>query len=219
METTSKEVLAGQAVYSKLVLSIYDLWVLGISNSYIWKCPSRKILDHFNQHISNNHLDVGVGTGYFIDKCKLNQEARIALMDLNENSLNSAAARLKRFKPEKYRQNILAPVTEQIKSFDSVSLNYLFHCLPGDFSKKAVVFDNVHPLLNKGAVVFGSTILQGDIERSATARKLMKTYNRKGIFGNTHDRLEDLEAELSKRFSRYDIKTEGCVALFAAWAH
>ena len=50
----SKEVENGQAVYSKLILSIYDLWVLGISNKYIWKCPTKKLINHYNDNISSN---------------------------------------------------------------------------------------------------------------------------------------------------------------------
>jgi 2-polyprenyl-3-methyl-5-hydroxy-6-metoxy-1,4-benzoquinol methylase len=216
MKPDQNEVIAGQAVYSKLVLNVYDIWVLGISNSYIWKCSSGKILNHFRQHISANHLDVGVGTGYFLDKCNLPLTSRIALMDLNNNSLQSSSTRLSRYNPEKYRQNILEPLNYTVKPFDSISLNYLLHCLPGDLSQKAVVFDNVLPLLSTGGTIFGSTILQGKLRRNAAAVKLMNIYNRKGIFSNTMDTLEELENVMGKRFKQFEIKTEGCVALFSA---
>ena len=216
MQNQSKEVIAGQAVYTKVVLRIYDLWVLGISNSFIWKCPSKKILIYFNKHISNNHLDIGVGTGYFLDNCNFPQGTRIGLMDMNPNSIQAAADRIKRYQLEKYQQNILEPVKQAIKPFDSISVNYLFHCLPGTIAKKAVVFDHISPLLNKGGCVFGSTILQGDVKRSGVAKKLMKTYNKKGIFCNEQDTLEELEASLKNRFDAYEIHVEGCVALF--WA-
>lgn len=55
---------AGAAVYSKPLLSGYDLWVLGFSNTFVWRCPTRLLLEFYNEHISGNHLDVGVGTGY-----------------------------------------------------------------------------------------------------------------------------------------------------------
>ena len=220
MQNQSKEVIAGQAIYSKLFLSVYDLLILGVSNSLIWKCPSKKILQLFNAHASNNHLDVGVGTGYFLDQCNFKKEARIGLMDINPNCITVTANRIKRYQLEKYEQNILEPVQSSvralIKPFDSISLNYLFHCLPGTMTEKAIVFDHVMPLLNKGGTIFGSTILQGDVERSATAKKLMKIYNKKGIFCNEHDTLEELDASLKKRFTSYGIQVEGCVALF--WA-
>jgi len=46
------------------LLSGYDLWVLGFSNTFVWRCPTRLLLEFYNEHISGNHLDVGVGTGY-----------------------------------------------------------------------------------------------------------------------------------------------------------
>jgi hypothetical protein len=61
---------AGQKTYTPLLLAFYDLGVIGLSNSYIWKCPSSRLLEHYNQHVSGAHLDIGVGTGYFLDKCR-----------------------------------------------------------------------------------------------------------------------------------------------------
>src|SRR5918996_6376268 len=87
---TNDAVTAGAAIYSKPVLSVYDLYVLGFSNTFVWRCPSHLILDFYNEHISGNHLDVGVGTGYFLDKCKFpTHHPRIALADLNTNSLQA----------------------------------------------------------------------------------------------------------------------------------
>ena len=63
---SDEQVTAGQAVYSKRVLRIYDFVVLGVSNRFIWKCPTQRLEQHYNQHITANHLDVGVGTGYFL---------------------------------------------------------------------------------------------------------------------------------------------------------
>lgn len=65
---TDETIAAGAAVYSKPFLSVYDLYVLGFSNTFVWHCPARLILDFYNEHISRKHLDVGVGTGYFLDK-------------------------------------------------------------------------------------------------------------------------------------------------------
>ena len=160
MKPTSEQVEAGQAVYSKHTLSVYDIVVLGISNRYIWKCPSARIEAHYNQRISDNHLDVGVGTGYFLDRCRFpSQLPRVALMDLNVNSLEVASKRISRYTPETYRQDVLQPVSANIPKFDSVGINYLLHCLPGSISKKAIAFDHLRPLMNRGATIFGSTIL------------------------------------------------------------
>ena len=55
---------AGAAIYSRPLLSVYDLFVLGFSNSFVWQCPSRLILDFYNEHASGKHLNVGFGTDF-----------------------------------------------------------------------------------------------------------------------------------------------------------
>ena len=103
MTEISKQVEAGQAVYTKLTLAIYDLWVLGISNRLIWKCPSFHLLELYNQHISGNHLDLGVGTGFFLDRCTFpTSNPRLFLMDLNPNSLEVTSRRVARYHPKTY---------------------------------------------------------------------------------------------------------------------
>ena len=141
---------------------------------------------------------------------------RIALMDLNQNSLNKTGKRVERYNPEQYKFNVLEEVRLDVPAFDSISINYLFHCLPGKLSDKLVVLDNVDHLLSDTGTVFGSTILSCGIKRSRAAVKLMSIYNKRGIFSNTEDSSNDLESYLSSKYLNYRIKTEGCVALFSA---
>lgn len=216
MDVTAKQVEAGQAVYSKRTLEVYDLVVLGISNRWIWKCPTRGLEQHYDQHVSANHLDVGVGTGYFLDRCRFpSPTPRVALMDLNAQSLAFAAHRVGRYKPETYRRNVLEPIAIDAGRFDSAGLNYLLHCLPGRIESKAVVFDHLKPLMNANAVVFGSTLLQGGVPRSWFAQRLMAVYNKKGIFANEHDDLEGLHRALTSRFRDVSMRVVGCAALFS----
>jgi len=213
----SNEVSNGQKIYSKPVLSIYDLWVLGISNQFIWKCPTKILLTHFNNHISANHLDIGVGTGYFLDKCGLpSANCRIGLMDLNQNSLDETGKRVKRYNPSQYRVNVLDEVKLDIPAFDSISVNYLFHCLPGKLSDKLSVLNNVDHLLSNNGTIFGSTILSQGVKKNHAAIKLMSIYNKKGIFSNSEDNIEDLESYLSINYTNYKVEVHGCVALFSA---
>ena len=44
MNTTNAQVDAGQAVYTKQTLAVYDLIVLGISNRFIWRCPTQQLV-------------------------------------------------------------------------------------------------------------------------------------------------------------------------------
>ena len=219
MEDPSADSLAvaGQSVYSRSLLSVYDLWVLGISNSFIWKCPTRLQRAHYRQHLEQEHLDVGVGTGYYLDK-RLPDEGfkRLGLLDMNQNSLDKTIRRVKRYQPEGIRANILKPLDFDAQPYGSIAVNYLLHCLPGSLPEKAVIFDHLNPYLDKGGTIFGATLLSHGVHRSEYACKLMAFYNEKGIFSNTEDRFEDLSEALASRYPHYSIEVTGCCALFAA---
>ncbi|MCG8564828.1 MAG: class I SAM-dependent methyltransferase [Desulfobacterales bacterium] len=217
MEMTP-EVCAGQAIYTKTILALYDSWVLGFSNALLWKCPTSHLETHFTRHASPNHLDVGVGTGYYPHRCltRAPEDQRLALLDLNPNSLTTAEERTRRFIPEVYLANVLAPLESDCPPFDSISIFYLLHCLPGSLEEKAVVFEHLLPLLTPGGTLFGATILGQGRTPNFAARKLMALYNKKGIFHNRTDDLETLTRELARRFSRVRIRTRGCVAVFSA---
>ncbi len=188
-----------------------------MSNKFIWKCPTAKLLEHYNENISSNHLDIGVGTGYFLDKCHFpSNKVRIALFDLNQNSLDETGRRIARYNPTLYRLNALEKIEVDTETFDSIALNYLFHCLPGKLPEKLVVLDNVNHLLSKNGTVFGATILSSGVEKSRPAEKLMALYNKKGIFTNAEDNYADLENYLASKYSSYEISIQGCVALFKA---
>lgn len=219
MQASADEVLAGQAVYSKRVLNAYDIIVLGLSNQFIWRCPTARLRAHYERHLSANHLDVGVGTGYFLDRCRFpSSSPRVALMDLNQNALDHAAKRIARHHPELYLRNVLEPIHFDGPIFDSIGVNYLLHCLPGAMAAKAVVFDPLKALMKDGATLFGSTLLQGGVERSWAARGLMDFYNRKGVFTNAHDDADALRAALEQRFGQVEIEIVGCAALFSGRA-
>ena len=213
----SEEVRAGQAVFTPLTLMYYDYWVHGFGNHVLWRCPTREILAHYDRNISGNHLDVGVGTGYFLDRCRFPTDSpRIYLMDLNPNPLEVAARRIQRYRPKSLRRNVLAPISFDGEPFESIGLSYLFHCLPGTIPTKAVVFDHLRPLLRPGGVMFGATILSGGVERWPLARLRMEMLNAKHTFSNSGDTLADLRRALEERFHSVSLRAVGCVALFSA---
>ncbi len=216
MSVTPEQVDAGQAVYTKRTLGAYDFAVLSVSNQFIWKCPTQRLLDLYNQSVTANHLDVGVGTAYFLDNCQFpSSTPRIALMDLNSNTLELASQRIARYKPKIYRRNVLEPISLDESKFDSVGINYLLHCLPGFIESKSVVFDHLKVLMNPNAVLFGSTLLYRGVSRNWFAKRLMDVYNKKGIFSNQSDELEGLRRELDKRFKDVLVEVVGCAALFS----
>lgn len=216
-EKKERDLARSAAIYTPATLKLYDLFVLGFSNSFAWQCPSARILDAYNANISKRHLEIGVGTGYFLDKCRFpSEDPSLTLLDLSPHCLATSAKRLRRYAPSCHQGNILRPIDIGATGFDSIGLNYVLHCVPGDMQSKSIVFANIKPLLSKGGVVFGSTILGSGVPRNLLARSLMKIYNARGIFNNVSDRREDLEAALRTHFAQYSLRIVGCVALFSA---
>lgn len=201
--------------YTRAGLAWYDLLVITISNRWIWRCPSRRILELYNRHVSGNHLDVGVATGWYLDRCRFpGGQPRLALMDFSPDSLEVAGQRLARYQPEKYLRDVLQPIEFDGPPFDSIGLSYLLHCLPGTMETKQAALDHLLPLLKPSGVLFGTTLLGQGVRHGLAARRLMRFYNRVGIFHNQQDDLAGLERNLAARFPHYEVETVGCAALF-----
>lgn len=218
LTTNASEVERGQALYTPLTLALgYDLVVLRLSNPLLWGCPTARLLRMYDENVSANHLDVGVGTGYYLDRCRFPSSApRLALMDLNPHSLRFAARRTARYRPATYQRNVLEPIAFDGPAFDSIGMTYLLHCIPGAIEDKAAAFDHLRPLLRPGGRLFGATLVPGGAPRTHLARRLMAFYNRKGVFHNTLDTPDALERALARRFPSSGVELVGCAALF--WA-
>lgn len=211
---------ASAAVYGRLMLSVYDLYVLGLSNRFIWQCPTQKILDLYNRLVTDRHLDVGVGTGFYLDRARFpSNEPRIDLMDINPMALSRTAQRIRRYRPNCILQDVGGKPDGLVPRFDSIAINYLLHCLPGRLEEKGgSVLSNLVPLMSSsGGCLFGATILGAGSGHNAVSRRLLSFYNRKGIFGNLSDSEEQLEDLLKAHFDRFDLEVNGCVALFAGY--
>ncbi|HKR66177.1 MAG TPA: class I SAM-dependent methyltransferase, partial [Thermoanaerobaculia bacterium] len=170
----------------------------------------------YDENVTNNHLDIGVGTGYFLDHCKFpSGNVRLGLMDLSKESLEFTAKRLARFHPETYLANVLEPL-EVAAPFDSVGLNYLLHCLPGTMQTKSTAFRNIAAILKPGGVIFGATVLTGGVEHNWLAKKMLVTLNEKKIFTNLHDDVDGLREALSAHFTEHDVEVVGGVGVFRA---
>ncbi len=217
--TMDKATLAGAAIYTMPTLWIYDFFVLGICNRWAWKCPTQEILNLYNEHIGARHLDVGVGTGYFLDRCRFPvHKPFLALVDLNPSSLRVAAKRLERYQPLVHQANVVEPLTLNWGLFDTIGINYLLHCLPGDWSNKGKAIQHLRSLLKENGVVFGATLLGVGVEKNKLARLLTKVYNMRGIFNNATDDLVSLEGMLKANFRKSSVRVVGCAAFFIGWA-
>lgn len=215
--TSAEKVKRSTRVYDTSALNLYDVFVHGFCNRFAWHCPTDVLLDQYRTHVRASHLEVGVGTGYLLDRCTIRAEnPRVGLMDFSQQCLDESSRRLARYRPELYRHNILEPFTRQIARFDSIGLNYVLHCVPGTFKEKGVAFSNLKALLNDGGMLFGSTLLGSGVPRNGIARALMGVYNRLGLFNNRDDCAGDLEGALKKYFASVRVELVGCCALFSA---
>ena len=154
-EWDDEAVAKAHAIYTPSTLSIYDVLVHGLSNHVAWRCPTRKLLELYRANLSANHLEAGVGTGYFLDRAGRSDFERLVLLDINRNCLARAERRLARFKPELREANLLAPLNLDMAPFSSVGFTYVLHCLPGRMSDKLVALDHLRPLMDERAVLFG----------------------------------------------------------------
>jgi hypothetical protein len=209
-------VARAHAVYTPFMLSVYDLLVHGLSSHLAWRCPTRRLLGLYHANLSANHLEAGVGTGYFLDRTGDERLSRLVLLDINRYCLERAGRRLARFKPALHEVNLLAPIKLNVAPFASVGLTYVLHCLPGSMSEKLKAVDHLRPLMEKGAVLFGATILGRGIAPNRAARSLLDLYNAKGVFNNREDDIASLREGLRQRFDEVEIEEAGCVALFRA---
>jgi SAM-dependent methyltransferase len=188
---------SGKAPYTRFFLSIYDWFALECHCRLIWQCSASHIVEFYNQNVSGNHLDIGVGTGYFLDKCRFpHNNPRLALIDINPNSLVRAKKRLKRYQPSIHQINILEPISLNMHGFDSIGLSHVLHCLPGNMETKEIVFKNILPLLNPGGIVFGTTFLFHGTKRNLLATTTFWLANRLGFMSTQQDSLVGLTRSL-----------------------
>lgn len=219
MDPTPKQVEAGHAFYTRRSLAVYDLAILWYFSRLAWRCPASRLVRHYDHHLSNAHLDIGVGTGYFLDRGTFpTASPRLVLLDPNAACLEVASRRVARFHPEIIETDVLQPVDHTGPGFDSVALNYVLHCLPGDLAAKGVVFDNLRPLLNDDAVVFGATLLHDGVPRNWFARTVLDRNNAHGVFSNAHDSLAGLHEVLDDHLTDVVIDVVGCVGVFSGRA-
>src|SRR5271166_3778464 len=190
---------ASSAGYTRAVLMIYDLWVTHFSNRYVWRCCVEIHRDHYRKWIGKRHLEVGVGTGYYLSGATLREVQHVALLDPNPLCLAAAKRRIGSVSCTTYCRDALLPISIPEEPFDSIAVSYLLHCLPGPIRNKAILFENLAPLLSDTGVLFGSTILGAEVDHNRLGRQLMRIYNGKGVFDNEDDRFEDLRGCLKSR--------------------
>ncbi|MBA3236194.1 MAG: class I SAM-dependent methyltransferase [Chloroflexi bacterium] len=132
----------GQEGYNRALLRVYDRVVIGRVGPYFWRCPPAPIVDNYRRNIRNGHLDVGPGTGWFVERSGLPDGARMTIMDPNPTVLEFAAAKLERLDIDAVEADVCKPLPMP-GPYASAALNLVIHCLPGPQARKAGAVANV----------------------------------------------------------------------------
>ncbi|WP_229909816.1 class I SAM-dependent methyltransferase [Streptomyces flavofungini] len=211
-------VIDGQSGYSKPFLALYDLLVYRGTAPLLWGCPAAVSRELYDSCVGARHMDIGVGTGYLLHHTRFPvPDPRITLVDLNRNSLAHTAHRLRRYRVETVRANILEDLPVAARSQDSVGMSYLLHCVPGSLREKGIALAHAAAVVRPGGVVFGATVLSAGVPVSGGARRALRILNKRGAFHNDADTLDDLRAQLDQHFDRHELTVHGCVGVFRAW--
>ena len=130
-----------------------------------------------------------VWTGWFLDRCEWPVETpQITLVDLNENSLSVASKRIAATRPRRFKRMCWIRSTSATRaSTRSVRITSSIAFPASSGQRVARVASSACPYLTPGGVFFGSTILGRDVPHNLLGRRLMRLYNRKGIFSNLAD--------------------------------
>lgn len=219
--STRSKLPRGAASYQGWRLAIYDFWVLNIVSTYAWRCPTRtRLLPLFHNNIRKSHLDIGVGSGYYLEHADIPAGTLLVLCDLSPTALEAATARV----PGHVELGgpLLADVLQPLPiadRFDSASMYFLLHCLPGPVQRKTVVFDHIRQRLNPDGVLTGATVLgprKGGVTDNLFARVIRRLCVWDGIMDNNSDDRDTLVAALHKNFEFVEAEVVGTVLIWKA---
>ncbi|MEX6462794.1 class I SAM-dependent methyltransferase [Dietzia cinnamea] len=201
---------ASGGIYNPVTLRLYDAGVLGLTNRLIWRCPTATMVEHYRSHAGRSHLDVGPGTGYFLERI---DSPSLTLLDLNASCLAAASDRVGHGRSvASLQQSFFDPLPRE-HSFDSIGLNFLLHCIPSH--EKWDRLSQLRGHLRPGGTIFGSTLIPDPETATLAARALNSTYNKLGVFGNADDTMDELENAL-RGYTEVSTRRVGQVALFSA---
>jgi SAM-dependent methyltransferase len=205
----------GQSGYNPALLAIYDVWVLKFMAGAVWKCPIPPAVARYRRHLGRRHLDVGPGTGYFIERAAPPIGTEITLLDPNRHVLKHASERLAAWNPVTVEADVMKPLPVE-RGYDSAALSFVLHCLRAPMSNKAAAIRNIADVLGPDGVLFGGTVLGTREPHTRSARAFLWAFNKQGGFDNRADTVEGLREILDASFRHVEIERSGSAALFSA---
>ena len=203
------------------MLRWYDAVVPGWLSEHVWDCPASHLADLYSRYTRSRHLDIGVGTGYYLQRLLDSgwSPARLVLADANLDCLAYASRQLSDVPHETVQLDVLnidPQLAARLDNVASIAANFLLHCLPQGIASANGLADFAAQVLGDEGVFFGSTITGEVAGQQPTSRTVMRLFNRLHIFGNRGDNVYQLQMLLSSRFAQCRIRSSGCVTMFAA---
>ena len=205
----------GYRGYNRFMLTIYDPWVLGFMSRAVWRVHTAPYIEQYRRELGRRHLDVGPGTGYFLEKAAPPQGTEITLLDPNPNVLARCSARLEAMHPTTIQASVMEPLPIE-GTFDSAALSFVIHCLRGPMENKGTAIRNIAAALEPDGVLFGGTVLGAEAHHTPQARFFLKGANKMGDFDNLGDTADGLRGILEESFDTVEVEVDGSAATFTA---
>jgi ubiquinone/menaquinone biosynthesis C-methylase UbiE len=205
----------GQSDYGRTLLRLYDPLVLGPIIRFVWRYPRHEGVRLYREHIRPNHLDVGPGTGYFLEHAGLPAGSKVTILDPNANVLRHVTRRLRDLDVTAVEADVLKALPTP-GPFESAALSAVLHCLPGPMERKALAIENIARVTAPGGVLFGASVLGTSARHTRMGRALLWAFNKRGAFDNLGDTEAGLRDILERSFRSVKIEIIGGVAVFVA---
>jgi len=215
MDDADERARRGWRDYTPFLLRIYDPIVLGVVARVVWRIPTKAMLNSFRQLIGPTHLEVGPGTGWFLEKSGRLDKTSLTILDPNPNVLRHVTERLRDVPVTAVEADVLKPLPVD-GPFASAGLNAVLHCLPGPPEYKEVALRNIAAVLAPDGVLFGATVLGRSANHTWLARRVLTVFNRQGGFDNLDDSETWLRSALGRSFESVEVKVVGSLAIFVA---
>lgn len=209
----------GYEVYTGWSDRYYNFWTYNINCPFAWGVRLKQLVSFNLEHMTKNHLEVGVATSKIIEKCATKGQM-LGLLDMNTFSLDKTSEKLRgKYQIRPIQANILDPIAET-HQYTSIALNFVMHCVAGSFEEgektKRQAFYHLGKLLTEEGVLYGTTILAQGVKHNIFGRYLCWQFNSLGMFSNTQDSAHDLKAGLEQYFDDVSVEMKKRVAFFVA---
>jgi SAM-dependent methyltransferase len=215
MDDADERARRGWRDYTPFLLRIYDPIVLGVVARVVWRIPTKAMLNSFRQLIGPSHLEVGPGTGWFLEKSGRLASTSLTILDPNPNVLRHVTQRLRDVPITAVEADVLKPLPLD-GPFASAGLNAVLHCLPGPPEYKEAAIRNIAAVLAPDGVLFGATVLGRSGNHTWLAQRVLTVFNRQGGFDNLDDSEAWLRAALERSFASVEVSEVGSLAVFVA---